>query len=84
MCPPRRTSQKETKVGPSVVKESGDSGVKLEQAAEPVTAANGPALRRQFWRGEKEEIVLALVVPFQAMTGDVPVQGQGAEPACVR
>ena len=58
-----------------MVKESRDSGVKLKQAAESITAANGPALRRYVQRGE-QEIVLALVVPFKMVMGDVLVQRQ--------
>ena len=51
--------------GSRVVKESSDSGVELEQAAESVAAANGPALRRHVWRREEEKIALTLVVPFK-------------------
>jgi hypothetical protein len=57
-----------------VVKESSDSGVEVEQAAESVAAANGPALRRYVWRREEEKIALTLVVPFKMMMIDVLVQ----------
>jgi hypothetical protein len=57
-----------------VVKESSGSGVKLEQAAEPVSTANGFALREWVWRGEEEKIALTLVVPFKMMMIDVFVQ----------
>jgi hypothetical protein len=57
-----------------VVKESSDSGVELEQAAESVATANGPALRRYVWGREEEKIALTLVVPFRMMMIDVFVQ----------
>ena len=57
-----------------MVKESSGSGVKLEQAAEPVSTANGFALREWVWRGEEEKIALTLVVPFKMMMIDVFVQ----------
>jgi hypothetical protein len=50
-----------------VDKESSGSNVELEQAAESVAKANGPALRRHFWRREEEKNALALVVPFTMM-----------------
>jgi len=59
---------------PRVVKESSSSGVKLEQAAEPVLTANGFAFREWVWRGEEEKIALTLVVPFKMMMIDVFVQ----------
>jgi hypothetical protein len=43
-----------------VVKVSSDSGVKLEQAADSVTAVNGSALRRYFQRREEEKFAFAL------------------------
>jgi len=54
-----------------VDKESSDSGVELEQAAESAATVNGPALRRYGWRREEEKIVLTLVVPFRMMMIDV-------------
>jgi hypothetical protein len=54
-----------------VVKESSDSGVELEQTAESVATANGPALRRYVWRREEEKIALTLVVPFRMVMIDV-------------
>jgi len=49
-----------------VVKESSDSGVELEQAADSVaTAKNGSALRRYVWRREEEKLVFTLVVLFR-------------------
>ena len=39
-----------------VVKESSDSGVEREQAAESVATANGSALRRYVGRREEEKI----------------------------
>jgi hypothetical protein len=53
-----------------VVKESSDSCVELEQAAESVATANGTALRWHVWRREEEKIALTLVVPFTMMFGD--------------
>jgi hypothetical protein len=57
-----------------VVKESSDSGVKLEQATESVATANGPGLRRYVRRRKEKKIAFALVVPFQVMMIDVLVQ----------
>ena len=54
-----------------VVKESSESGVELEQAAESVATANGPALRPYVWRREEEKVALTLVVPFRMMMIDV-------------
>ena len=62
--------------GSRVVKESGDSGIELKQAAESVATANGPALGTQrYVRGrEEEKVSLALVVSFKMMMVDVFVQ----------
>ena len=57
-----------------VVKESSDSGVKLEQATESVATANGLGLRRYVRRRKEKKIAFALVVPFQVMMIDVLVQ----------
>jgi hypothetical protein len=54
-----------------VVKESSDSGVKLEQAAESVATVDGSGLRRYTRRREEEKIAFALVVPFRMVMIDV-------------
>ena len=61
---------------PRVVKESSDSGVELEQAAESVATADGTALGtwRYAWRREEDKVALTLVVPFKMMMIDVFVQ----------
>ena len=58
---------------PRVVKESSDSGVELEQAAESVATADGTALGtwRYAWRREEDKVALTLVVPFKMMMIDV-------------
>ena len=53
-----------------MVKESSDSGVELEQAAESIATANGPALRRYVWRREEEKIALTLMVAFAMIVLD--------------
>ena len=66
-----------TQIGVSrVVKESSDSGVELEQAAESVATADGTALgtERYAWGREEDKVALTLVVPFQMMMIDVFVQ----------
>jgi hypothetical protein len=59
-----------------VVKESSDTGVELQQAAESVATANGPALgtQRYVGRREEEKVAPTLVVPFKMMMFDVFVQ----------
>jgi len=59
-----------------VVKESRGARVKLESAAETITAANGPSLRLDVHRGKQEKVVLALVIPFKMVMSDVLVQRQ--------
>ena len=63
-----------------VVKESSDSGVELEQAADSVaTAKNGSALRRYVWRREEEKLVFTLVVLFRMVLVAVLDQRAGNE-----
>ena len=77
---PKRKSQRPESFGNNgpggarVVKESSDSGVKLEQATESVATANGLGLRRYVRRRKEKKIAFALVVPFQVMMIDVLVQ----------
>ncbi len=59
---------------PCVVKESSDSGVKLEQAAQSVATVNRLALGWYVHRREEEKIAFALVVSFKMMMIDVPSQ----------
>jgi hypothetical protein len=54
-----------------VVKESSDSGVKLEQATQSVATVNGPGLLRYVRRREEEKIAFAPVVPFGMIMIDV-------------
>jgi hypothetical protein len=57
-----------------VVKESSDSGVKLEQATQSIATVNGPGLLRYVRRREEEKITFALVVPFGMIMIDVLIQ----------
>ena len=59
-----------------MVRESRDMRVKLEQAAETITAANRLGLRLYLHRGKQEQVSLALVVPFKMVMSDVLVQRQ--------
>jgi hypothetical protein len=54
-----------------VVKESSDSEVELEQAAESVARANGSPFGDTSWRREEEKIAFTLVVPFRMVIVDV-------------
>ena len=54
-----------------MVKESSDSEVELEQAAEPVARANGSPFGDTSWRREEEKIAFTLVVPFRMVIVDV-------------
>ena len=64
-----------------VVKESGDSGVELEQAAESVATANGSALRRYVGRREEEKIAFTLGASVQKGDDIEYPAGLSANPA---
>jgi hypothetical protein len=60
-----------------VVKESSDSGVELEQAAESVATVDGSGLRRYTRRREEEKIAFPVVVPFKMvqLSSTTPILG---------